>query len=382
MRAALLLVLGLSVAGAFAQPVVVERNVQLFGSSVRPAATVNGDFSAVGGRVVVDQSVADDALLLGGTVDVRAPVGDDVRAAGGDISLESAVGGDLMAAGGNVKLTHTAQVAGRAELAGGDVLVDGRVDGSLNVRARRLVLNGPVGGSVQAAVEQLELGHLARVGGGLRHTASTVSQDPAAVVTGTLERVEGLFDDDDTRWGRDERHPMHDNGWPAMAGWWLLLPLSMGLLGVLALAGVVLFVFSRFAGQAAHHIETEPWRALGVGAVLLLALPVLAVLLFFTLLGIPLGLVVMAMYPPLLLLGWLIGALFAARWLASHAWPAENKSAVVPYGWMAVAVIALLVVGAVPVVGPLLVTATMAAGMGACVLEWRRRLASRPEGAP
>jgi hypothetical protein len=74
--------------------------------------------------------------------------------------------------------------------------------------------------------------------------------------------------------------------------------------------------------------------------------------------------------------------LFAARWLASHAWPAENKSAVVPYGWMAVAVIALLVVGAVPVVGPLLVTATMAAGMGACVLEWRRRLASRPEGAP
>lgn len=373
--------MGLSVAGAFAQPVVVERNVQLFGSSVRPAAKVNGDLSAVGGRVVVDQAVADDALLLGGTVDVRAAVGDDVRAAGGDISLESSVGGDLMAAGGNVKLTNAAQVAGRAELAGGDVLVDGRVDGSLNVRARRLVLNAPVGGSVQAAVEQLELGPQARVGGALRHTAATVSQDAAAVVTGTLERVESLFGDDD-RWGRGERHPMHDNGWPAMAGWWLLVPLSMGLLGVLALAGVVLFVFSRFAGQAAHHIETEPWRALGVGAVLLLALPVLAVLLFFTLLGIPLGLVVMAMYPPLLLLGWLIGALFAARWLASHAWPAENKGAVVPYGWMAVAVIALLVVGAMPVVGPLLAAATMAVGLGACVLEWRRRLAGRPEGAP
>ena len=97
--------------------------------------------------------------------------------------------------------------------------------------------------------------------------------------------------------------------------------------------------------------------------------------------GIPLGLVVMALYPPLLLLGWLIGALFAARWLATHASPAQATGAVVPYGWMVVAVIALLVVGAVPVVGPLLVSVTMAAGLGACVLEWRRRLANRPGGA-
>lgn len=379
MRALLLLFLGLSAGGVFAQPVVIDHNVHAFGSSVRTSAAVKGDFSAMGGRVVVDQAVTDDALLMGGTVDVRAPVGDDVRAAGGDVSLESSVGGDVMAAGGQLQLTNSAQVAGRAELAGGDVLVDGRVDGSLDVRARRLVLNGPVGGSVQAAVEELELGPQARVGGGLRHSAATIKQDPAAVVTGAVERIDRLFDED-RRWG--DRHPMHEERWPAMGGWWLLVPLSMGLLGVLALAAVVLFVFSRFAGQAAHRIETQPWRALGVGAGLLLGLPVLAVLFFFTLLGIPLGLVVMALYPPLLLLGWLIGALFAARWLALHATPSEAQGAVVPYGWMVVAVIALLVVGAVPVVGPLLVTATMAAGLGACVLEWRRRLASQPEGTP
>lgn len=373
-----LLLLGLSMAGAFAQPVVGERNVQAFGSSVRTASAVKGDFMAMGGRVVVDQAVADDALLMGGTVDVRAPVGDDVRAAGGDVSLVSSVGGDLMAAGGNLQLNEAAQVAGRAELAGGEVRVDGRVDGPLNVRARRLVINGPVGGSVQAAVEVLELGPRARVGSGLRHSATTLTQDPAAVVIGAVERVDRLFDED-RRWG--DRHPMHEDGWPAMGGWWLLMPLSMGLLGVLALAGVVLFVFSRFAGQAAHQIEAQPWRALGVGVGLLVALPVLAVLLFFTLLGIPLGLVVMALYPPLLLLGWLIGALFAARWLATHASPAQATGAVVPYGWMVVAVIALLVVGAVPVVGPLLVSVTMAAGLGACVLEWRRRLANRPGGA-
>lgn len=353
--------------GAFAQPIVVERNEQVFGSSVRTATTVNGDFSALGGRVVLDRAVADDALLLGGAVDVLAPVGEDLRAVGGDVSVESSVGGDVLAAAGTLRLTNAAQVGGRADLAGGDVLIGGRVVGSLNVRARRLVLNGPVGGDVQASVEELELGSKARVGGGLSYTASTFTQDPAAVVTGPLQRI--------------ERQNMHEDRRPALSGWWLLMPLSMGLLGVFALAGVMLFVFSRFAVQAAQHIETGPWRTLGLGAVLLLALPVLSLLLFFTLLGIPLGLLIMAMYPPLLLLGWLIGVLYAARWLSTHASPANAKGLVVPYGWMAVVGVVLLVVSAVPLVGPMLVTATMAAGLGACVLEWRRRLVSRSEGA-
>lgn len=377
MRAALLFCTVLAMWSAHGQPVTVEGNVQVMGSSVRPEAAIKGDFTAMGGRVVVDHAVTGDALLFGGTVDVRAPVGDDLRAAGGDVSVEATVGGDVLAAAGNLKLTNAAQVAGRAELAGNEVLVDGRVNGSLNVRARRLVLNGPVGGSVQAAVEDLELGPLARVGGVLRHSAPTIKQDPAAVVSGAVERVDRLFDEG-RRWG--DRHPMREDRWPGMGMWWLLVPLSMGLFGVLALAGLVLFAFSRFAGEAAHQIETQPWRALGVGIALLLALPVLALLLFFTLLGIPLGLVVMALYPPLLLLGWLIGALFVARWLATRASSGEARDAAVPYGWMAVAVIALLVLGAVPVLGPLLVTATMAAGLGACLLAWRDRLTSRSEG--
>jgi len=90
----------------------------------------------------------------------------------------------------------------------------------------------------------------------------------------------------------------------------------------------------------------------------------------------------MALYPPLLLLGWLIGALFVARWLAARASPANATAAAVPYGWMAVAVVALLVVGAVPVVGQLLIAVTMAAGLGACAIEWRHRLHSAPLSQP
>lgn len=321
MKAIFILCAGLAVCSAFCQPVRGGSNELLVGASVRPTVAVGGDLTALGGRVVVDQAVGSDALLLGGTVDVRSPVGGDLRTAGGDVALEGAVGGD-----------------------------------------------------VQSTVEEMQLGPLARVGGDLRYSAASVVQDPAAVVSGVVERVDWP---PGTGPGREGGHPMRDGPRTGMGSWWLLVPLSMGLLGVLSVAGVVLFVFSHFAGRAAQQIETRPWLALGLGAACLLAMPVLAMLLFFTLLGIPLGLVVMALYPPLLLLGWLIGALYAARWLSAHAsTPVDLASRPVPYGWMVAAVIGLLVVGAVPVVGPLLAAACMAAGVGACVLEWRRRLSA------
>lgn len=374
MKASFILCVGLAVCSAFGQPAFGGSNELLVGSSVRPAVAVDGDLTALGGRVVVDQAVGSDALLLGGTVDVRSSVGGDLRAAGGDVALEGAVGGDVLAAAGSLRLTRDARVAGSARLTGGDVRVEGPVDGGLTVRARRLFLNAPVGGSVQSTVEEIQLGPLARVGGDLRYSAASVVQDPAAVVSGVVERVDWPPGNGP---GREGGHPMRDGPRTGMGSWWLLLPLSMGLLGVLSVAGVVLFVFSQFAGRAAQQIETRPWLALGLGAACLLAVPMLAMLLFFTLLGIPLGLVVMALYPPLLLLGWLIGALYAARWLSAHASsPVDLASRPVPYGWMVAAVIGLLVVGAVPVAGPLLMTACMAAGVGACVLEWRRRLSA------
>lgn len=255
--------------------------------------------------------------------------------------------------------------------------MDGLLDGSLAVRARRLLLNGTVKGNVQAAVEEMELGPQARVGGSLHHTSAKFSQDPNAVVSGAVEHVERLFDGN-ARWGDDRRHPMHAGPWPATDGWWPLFPLSMGLLGVLALGGLFLFVFSHFSNQAALQLEASPWRALAVRVGVLMAMPVLAMLLFFTLLGIPLGLIVMALYPPMLLLGWLTGALSVARWLARRTSSTSTPpdSAAVPYGWMALAVLGLVVAGAVPLAGPLVTVATLATGLGACVMEWRRRLAS------
>lgn len=49
-------------------------------------------------------------------------------------------------------------------------------------------------------------------------------------------------------------------------------------------------------------------------------------------------------------------------------------------GWVALALLILVLIGRLPVVGPFTVFLTTIAGIGACVLEWQRRRAPPPTG--
>ncbi len=351
----------------------VGRNVYAAGGTVRPSSAVDGDFVGLGGRVIVDQAIKGDALLAGGSVDVRAPVGDDVRAAGGDVSIESRIGGELVAAGGNVTLAKSAQVEQGAALAGGSVSIDGKISGKLTVNAQTIVVNGEVTGDAHLVAERIELGPTARIGGALSYAASELKKADGAVIGGAIVRDERA----DTRRERRSEHRWQWHRETSGPSWFGTV---FTLLGLLAAGTVFLLLFPRFSVQAPDLIRTSPWLAMAIGFGALVGVPVLAVLLFITLLGIPLGIAAFALYPGLLLMGYLTGVLFVAQ----RAQAATRKDVPATFGitvgFVALALLILMLIGHLPVVGALTVFVTTVAGIGACVLEWHRR--RQPSSAP
>lgn len=340
---------------------VTQRNAYAAGGDVRTTAPIEGDLIAVGGRIVLEQRVGGDATLAGGAVDVRAPVGDDLRVAGGDITVENAVGGELFAAGGNVVVRAPAVITGPASVHGGSVTLAGRFDGDLRASAQKLTLDGEVKGNVHLAAEAIELGPKAHIDGNLSYaSAAEIRKDPAAVVAGTVTR-EAASAAPATR----ERGRAGAPG--AVAGG------VFSYLAFLACAAVFLLLLPRFSEQAPQRIQASPWLALAIGFGTLGAVPVLAVLLFITLLGIPLGVAVMALYPVLLLGGFLVGVLFLARRLP----PALRQPAPTTFlrlmAYFAGALLLMMLVGRVPFVGALALGILSLAGMGACVLEMYER---------
>lgn len=346
-----------------------SRNVYAAGQTTRTIEAVEGDFVGAGARVIVDRPVKGDALLAGGSVDVRAPVGDDVRASGGDIRIESRVGGELLAAGGSITLVQGSQVDQGSLLYAGTVTVDGKVGGRLKARAQKIVINGEVVGDASLVGEQIELGPTARIGGNLVHAARKFSRAEGASVGGTVTQQEPGAQRRSNETGPSDGQ--RSGNAPRFAR-------VLGYLGLLACAAVFLLLFPKFAVQAPELIGTTPWSALGIGFGTVLGVPVLAVLLFVTLLGIPLGIALLALFPGLLLMGYVVGLLFLSWRLQGALHRPANAGFGSTLAIVAVTLLMVMLIGLLPFVGGLLHFALLIAGIGACVLEWRRRRHAPP----
>lgn len=362
-----------------AQMPLTSRNIYLGGASVRPTAPVEGDLVAVGGKVVIEQPVKGDATLAGGSVDVRAPVGDDVRAAGGDVSLESTVGGELFASAGTLTLTKTARVADGASLFGGVITIDGKIEGPLRVDAQKLVLNGEVTGDARLIATDIEFGPNARITGALRYTSPhELKQAEGTVIGGAITRgepAERMGERGGNNANREWHRHMEFNGPLWLAG-------APAFIALLACAAVFLLVFPAFSAQAADTVKTSPWLALALGLAALLGIPTLAGLLFITLLGIPLGMAVLALFPALLLMGYVVGILFISRRVQVAMRMESPGSIGVRLGFFALVLVLILLTGSLPFVGPLAMVFITLFGLGACVLVFSRRGAPAETPAP
>lgn len=344
-----------------------SRNVYSAGGTVRPGGPVDGDYVAAGGRVIADQPVKGDALLAGGSVDVRAPVGDDLRAVGGDVNIEGTIGGEVYAAGGNVTLAKSSQVGLGMSVAAGRVSIDGRIAGPLRASGQRIVINGQVDGDARLFGESIELGPTARITGALHHTSRELKRADGAVVGGPLthdEMKRPRRDRDEDDWQRDRE--THYGGEPWVGA-------LVGYLGLLATGMVLVLLFPRFAADAPERLLASPWLSLALGFGTLVGLPVLAVLLFITLFGIPLGLATISVYPLMLLLGYLVGVLFIAQRIRQGFGKASTTQLRYTFIYMALSLLILLLIAWLPLLGALSVIITLAAGIGACLLEWHRR---------
>lgn len=345
-------------------------DVYVAGGDVHTGGPIRGDFGATGGRVSLDGPVAGSAWVAGGSVEVHSPVGAALRIAGGDVRVDSEVGGNLVAAGGQVAVGEGAVVAGTATLYAGRVSVDGRIDGDLHASARQITINGEVRGDVDARADTIELGPNARIGGTLRYRSRTELRkaDGATIGATVLRKRERAGDGNDVV----VRHRSLD-----LPGPWRLGSLAV-LLSLLVSAAVFLALVPRYAAQAADRLVEGPLGAVAMGVVAVVMVPVVAVLLCITLLGIPLGLLLLAVYPLFLLVGFFVGVLAIARRLAFALHKPQGGFAG-SFGWFVLALVLALLIGSVPGLGKLAIALLVLGGSGTAIAELQRR---RKGGGP
>ncbi len=347
------------------------------GRSVRVDAEVVGDLVAAGGDLTLGREVRGDVLAAGRRVTIGGEVGDDVRAAGGDLILGGRLGGDLVAMGGRVTVPPETRVAGRSRLAGGEIDVGGHHGRGIEVYGGHVRLSGETQGDVEVVADVLEVLPQARVGGTLFHATRTPPRiDPAARVAA----VEALPEAD---WRVEALSRLE--GWRGFGveAWGIARPASRLVfwLALLVTGLVALAALPRGTLAAARTVTSDPGKSLGLGLAALVVTPVLALVLALTVVGIWLGLALLALYPIALLGGLVVGVAWLGDLLARRT-AGPNPSRLAQAGWYAVAVLLAAIAGLVPFVGGLVLPLAVVAGVGGIAVALWRLAASGRAGTP
>ena len=293
---------------------------------------------------------ADRMVWIGGHKDISEAVQGPLVAVGGDITVSAPVAGSVKLAGGKLTIAPGAVISGDVDMAGGDLTMDGSVGGHLHAGGGHVRINGPVTGDASIAAGTLELGPDARIQGKLTFRGGEMHRDDAAQVLGGVERKEGRLH---TGWHDYDRTPTER----FLHGW-------IWTIGLMVLAAIIAAALPGPSSRMAGELRQHPWITLGIGFVALVAVPIAGVLLMFTIIGIPIALLVLMAYGVLLLAGYVWLAVVVGGLLLDRVRPDVAALAAWRAGAAVLAMLVIALLVRVPYVGGTAHFIALMLGMG------------------
>ncbi|WP_336985632.1 hypothetical protein [Altererythrobacter aquiaggeris] len=324
------------------------------------------DVFAAGGRVRVDATRADHLVIAGSEISVSNAALQDLFAVGGKMDLNSGtVADDIVVAGGSIKVRPTFSIGGSAVMAGGDVRMETSVPADLRIGAGSVYVNAAVGGDARLSGDAVRLGPATRIAGDLLYRTSNLVIEPGAVITGRRLILPAQDQSAFESWGRGAGELFPVITLAAAAGFAIL---------VVAIA----FAVPGLMRSSARFIRTSPLRSLGIGTIIAAGVPVAIILLFFTVVGAPLGLLLgaicLAVTPvAIAATAFLIGMEMRRVMSGAGEPPARLPARLL---WPAAGAAVILILGLIPFLGMLVWLLAMLLGLGAVASRGGKALAS------
>ncbi len=355
-------------------------DVYTAGGKFTVSELVAGDLVAAGGEMHVTGNVRRDVIAAGGQVELTGPVGDDVRVAGGDVVINSKVAGDMVVTGGDVtigqnatiggdlavfggKITMLGAVKGKLTAKGGEVAVGGTVGGDADVMAGMFTLDGIINGKSTLVADTMKFGPRSKLTQNVRYWTKAGQMNLAPARPGTA----GTVYDPALAPQRGDSH-MAAKWIAGIAGIWAFYSVLASAL----LAFIFLMLFPGTFKDAGTLLQKKPWKALLTGFLYYVVTPIAAGLFFLTIIGIPVGLLLMALYFVTVLAGSVLTSLVLTRWM-EHRMKAKWHM-VVLVGVSVGILIVLKLLWFIPVFGWLIKALLTFFAVGAlCMSMWSRK---------
>jgi hypothetical protein len=306
------------------------------GELINIATDIRGDLFAAGNQVVVDGNVSQDTTVGAGNTLIKGEIADDLRVATGTLNVSAVVKGDILAAAGTITIDDNSFVGGDLYAAGGQMLINGNINGDLKLAGDKdgsVRIDSVIGGSVGIiGFEHITFGPDAKILGDFWYRAPEPIEIPEGAVEGEI-----IFKP-------IQMQKVEKTIFPAlMAGFSLFKLLSLLFFGLF-----FIWLCRFFLVNAAARAYEATLKSLGIGALILILTPVVAVILLMTTIGIPLALVMMGIW----LIALYLAKVMAAILIGFKIIRVDDKSGFGrTYGSFALGALIFTIIGLVPFVG-------------------------------
>ncbi|MBO6797835.1 hypothetical protein [Maricaulis sp.] len=349
----------------------VNGNLEVFGGDLELHGLVMGDVDLAGGDIEVTAEIRETINVGGGSLQISGPVHGELNAAGGSVEIGSTVGDDAHIAGGYIRLTDASSIAGKAEIIGAEVHMDGRFEGRISIEAEEVVLSGRFLDEVEILAEDVRVAAGAEFSAPLRvRGPSEPVIEAGAVVPDDSYEEEG-FNFGARHWNKVDFQidgPVRLMGSPEKFFGATFYGLSF-LLGVFAV-----LLTPRGVGKIARTFRSRPIASMVLGFVAIpmsiVAMVMLTVLLAITIIGIPLILLVWPLYPWVMLLGFAFGGIVIGDLIFNRSHAERGLGLAMRSLSLLLVLVALFALSQVGAIGIPVAFLTWAAGLGAWMLSF------------
>jgi hypothetical protein len=292
-------------------------NLYIAGGTLTINAPVHGDLVIVGGTVIINDSILGDILIGGGNLTLNGFVSGDLRGMGGEIHLSKNVDGDVLLAGGTLdveknviignliaaggKVTLHGMVTKDVKMAAGEFILNGKIGGIMDFRGDKITVNGEVGGpSSIAASTAIQIRESAIFRSDVRYWVPGVAPVFGSSLANTKAVMDPTLQINEKRW--------YYLGWGSIL--FLIWYMGMALLMIIAIQ----YFFPVTMHQAAITGSNDTLKAFFRGLLFLLLMPLAILVLFVTVIGIPIAVILLFAYIALIILASCMVGVTTAHW--------------------------------------------------------------------
>lgn len=323
------------------------------GDTVQIDGIIDGITFVAGREVRINGEIKGDLFAAAQEIIIDGKINGNLFSAGENIVINGKVKGDVFGAAKEINITKEAVNYRDVFVAGSKIVHTGKIDRQLFAAAQDMNIHGSIDDDVKLDVENLKIHDSAVIKGNVAYSSSNQgSISPNAQVTGKIDWNEITPDEEATGEGQNKFTPM-----------------LISLAGALLLWLIITFWRPQFWIRTSEVILGQSLKTIGVGFLVLLVTPILAILLMITVIGIPLGIILSLIYGVSIYLTKIIVAVALGYGIAKKfSWPEKHKGV-----WLVLlGLVILTLLSNLPFIGFIVKLVTIVLGLGSLLLTYAK----------